>query len=298
MTIASNHYDSHPLDFWELLKPRVMSLVIFTAFCGMMLAPGHIHPLLGFASIFCIAVGAGASGCLNMWCEIHRDTVMLRTQSRPLPSGRIDPNSALAFGIILSLLSVAMLGLVSNWRASAYLLATILFYVFVYTLYLKPRTPQNIVIGGAAGALPPVIGWACVTGHADWPAWILFLIIFLWTPAHFWALCLEQHEDYAAAGLPMLPITHGEEITRRGILRYTFLTVIASFSLIYFTKLGLAYIIAATILGALFMAEAYRVYYKKTSSKRLFFISIIYLFLLFSSMLMSRLSSFVASFFV
>ncbi len=154
MMIASNHYDSHPFDFWELLKPRVMSLVIFTAFCGMMLAPGHIHPLLGFASIFCIAVGAGASGCLNMWCEMHRDTVMSRTQSRPLPSGRIDPNSALAFGIILSLLSVGMLGLVSNWRASAYLLITILFYVFVYTLYLKPRTPQNIVIGGAAGAFP------------------------------------------------------------------------------------------------------------------------------------------------
>ena len=296
MNIAG-HYDSHPLDFWELLKPRVMSLVIFTAFCGMMLAPGHIHPLLGFASIFCIAVGAGASGCLNMWCEIHRDTLMSRTQSRPLPSGRIDPNSALAFGIILSLLSVGMLGLVSNWRASTYLLITILFYVFVYTLYLKPRTPQNIVIGGAAGALPPVIGWVCVTGHADWPAWILFLIIFLWTPAHFWALCLEQHEDYATAGLPMLPITHGEEITRRGILRYTFLTVIASFSLIYFTKLGLVYTVASTVLGALFMAEAYHVYYKKAPSKRLFFISIIYLFLLFLSMLMNRFFLFIASFF-
>ncbi|MES2607405.1 MAG: heme o synthase [Pseudomonadota bacterium] len=297
MNIAS-HYDSHPLDFWELLKPRVMSLVIFTAFCGMMLAPGHINPLLGFASIFCIAVGAGASGCLNMWCEIHRDTVMSRTQSRPLPSGRIDPNSALAFGIILSLLSVGMLGLVSNWRASAYLLATILFYVFVYTLYLKPRTPQNIVIGGAAGALPPVIGWVCVTGHTDWSAWILFLIIFLWTPAHFWALCLEQHEDYAIAGLPMLPNTHGEEVTRRGILRYTFLTVMSSFSLIYFTNLGLVYIISAAILGALFIAEAYRVYYKRVGSKRLFFISIIYLFLLFASMLINRFFLFVASFFI
>lgn len=296
MNIA-NHYDSHPFDFWELLKPRVMSLVIFTAFCGMMLAPGHIHPLLGTASIFCIAVGAGASGCLNMWCEIHRDMVMTRTQSRPLPSGRIDPNSALAFGIILSILSVGLLGLVSNWRASAYLLTTILFYVFVYTLYLKPRTPQNIVIGGAAGALPPVIGWVCVTGHADWPAWILFLIIFLWTPAHFWALCLDQHDDYTTAGLPMLPITHGEEVTRRGILRYTFLTILASFSLIYFIKLGFFYKISATVLGALFMAEAYRVYYKKVPSKRLFFISIIYLFLLFLSMLTNRLFVFIMSFF-
>ncbi|MES2252993.1 MAG: heme o synthase [Pseudomonadota bacterium] len=290
MTIA-HPYDSHPSDFWELLKPRVMSLVIFTAFCGMMLAPGHIHPLLGIASILCIAVGAGASGCLNMWCEIHRDTAMARTKSRPLPSGRVDPNSALAFGVILSLLSVAMLGLISNWTASAYLLGTILFYVFVYTLYLKPRTPQNIVIGGAAGALPPVIGWVCVTGHADWPAWILFAIIFLWTPAHFWALCLEQHEDYANAGLPMLPSTHGEDVTRRGILRYAILTVLASFLLTHFMKLGVVYIIAATILGTIFMAEAYRVYYKKVPSKRLFFISIIYLFLLFASMIINRFST-------
>jgi len=286
MTIA-HPYDSHPSDFWELLKPRVMSLVIFTAFCGMMLAPGHIHPALGVASILCIAVGAGASGCLNMWCEIHRDTLMSRTKYRPLPSGRVDPNSALAFGVILSLLSVALLGLISNWMASAYLLGTILFYVFVYTLYLKPRTPQNIVIGGAAGALPPVIGWVCVTGHADWPAWMLFTMIFLWTPAHVWALCLEQYEDYANAGLPMLPVTHGEDVTRRGILRYVILTVLASFLLIYFIKLGPIYTTIAAILGVLFMAEAYRVYYKKVPSRRLFFISIVYLFLLFASMLLN-----------
>jgi protoheme IX farnesyltransferase len=279
------HYDSHPFDFWELLKPRVMSLVIFTAFCGMILAPGKINPLLGLASLFCIAVGAGASGCLNMWCEIHRDSFMDRTKTRPLPSGRIDPNSALAFGVILSLLSTVMLGLISNWTASAYLLTTILFYVFVYTLYLKPRTSQNIVIGGAAGALPPVIGWVCVTGHTDLTAWLLFAIIFLWTPAHFWALCLGQQNDYRNAGLPMLPIIHGEEATRRGILRYAILTVGCSFILAYTKKMGLIYNLSASVLGLLFLAEAYRVYYKKVSSKRLFFVSIVYLFLLFLSML-------------
>ncbi|MDP3371313.1 MAG: heme o synthase [Candidatus Paracaedibacteraceae bacterium] len=293
-----NTYDSHPLDFLELLKPRVMSLSIFTAFCGMILAPGNIHPLLGFGAILCIAIGAGAAGCLNMWCEIHRDTLMKRTQMRPLPSGRIDPNSAIAFGAILSVLSVGLLGIITNWIASLYLLITILFYVFVYTLYLKPRTPQNIVIGGAAGALPPVIGWACVTGHADLTAWALFAIIFLWTPAHFWALCLEQHEDYDHAGFPMLPNTHGPDVTRRGILRYTVLTVACSFTLVYLQHLSLFYTISAVLLGIIFITEAYRVYYKKISSKRLFFISIIYLFLLFTSMLAHHFLSYITSLFV
>lgn len=291
--MITSTYDSHPFDFWELLKPRVMSLSIFTAFCGMILAPGHIHPFLSIGAIFCIAVGAGAAGCLNMWYEINRDNAMVRTQSRPLPSGRVDPNSALAFGVILSALSVGLLGIITNWTASFYLLATILYYVFFYTMYLKPRTPQNIVIGGAAGALPPVIGWVCVTGHADLTAWALFMIIFLWTPAHFWALCLEQHEDYENAGFPMLPNTHGADVTRRGILRYTLLTVLCSFSLVYLQHLGWFYIISATILGLIFIIEAYRVYYKKIPSKRLFFISILYLFLLFSSMLAQKLIDYV-----
>ncbi len=283
-----HQYDAHPSAFLELLKPRVMSLVIFTAFCGMVLAPGHIHPLLGIISLLSIAMGAGAAACLNMSCEINRDAVMSRTKSRPLPSGRIDPSSARAFGIILSILSLVLLGLASNWKASFYLLITISFYVFVYTLYLKPRTPQNIVLGGVAGALPPVIGWVCVTGQAEWTAWILFTIIFLWTPAHFWALCLEQKKDYAKAGFPMLPLTHGDEYTRRSILRYAILTVISSFFFLYNNNFSYVYVFAALILGIIFLAESYQVFYTKKSSKRLFFISIFYLFFLFLAMLLSH----------
>ncbi len=286
--INQSCYDAHPSDYWMLLKPRVMSLVIFTALCGMVLSPGHIHPLLGFGALLCIAIGAGASGCLNMWCEIHRDAQMKRTKMRPLPDGRIDPDSALAFGIILSVLSTCLLGLITNWYAAAWLLTTILFYVFVYTLYLKPRTSQNIVIGGAAGALPPVIGWICVTGTTDTTSWLLFLIIFLWTPAHFWALCLEQNDDYHQAGLPMLPITHGDDVTRRGILRYAFLTFLASLALWYVGHFGLTYLASAGVLGFLFIAESYRVYYQKISSRKLFFLSILYLFLLFLSMVIDH----------
>ena len=281
-------YDAKPSDFFILLKPRVMSLVIFTALCGMLLAPGSIHPVLGFCALLCIATGAGASGCLNMWCEVHRDAHMARTRTRPLPDGRIDPDSALAFGCILSLLSVCLLGLCTNWYAAFLLFFTILFYIFIYTLYLKPRTSQNIVIGGVAGALPPVIGWVAVTGTTDIAPWLMFLIIFLWTPAHFWSLCIDQYSDYHNAGFPMLPITHGEDITRRGILRYTILTVLASLALNYYFDFGYLYLTSSVILGILFITESYRVYYKKISSRRLFFFSIIYLFLLFLTMIIDH----------
>ncbi len=274
-------YDTHPKEFWQLLKPRVMSLSIFTAFCGMLIAPGNMHWYLKTLSIFCIAMGAGASGCLNMWCEIHRDTLMKRTQNRPLPAGKIDPNSALAFGSVLAIFSVMMLGLASNWFAAFLLAITIISYVFVYTLYLKPRTPQNIVIGGASGALPPVIGWACVTGDTSVTAWMLFLIIFFWTPAHFWALCIDQQEDYASAGFPMYPTIHGTLMTHKNIMRYTLLTIACTIGFGYVTPHTLFYTSGATILGLYFLIQAYRVYYGKTTNRALFFSSIWYLFFIF-----------------
>src|ERR1041384_5816616 len=210
-------------DFVALMKPRVMSLVVFTAFVGLLLAPGHLHPVLGFAALVCIAIGAGAAGALNMWYDADIDAVMTRTARRPIPAGRVQPGEALAFGAMLAVGSVVVLGVLVNWFAAGLLAFTIFFYVFGDTMWLKRSTPQNIVIGGAAGAFPPMIGWASVTGDVTLAPVLMFLIIFLWTPPHFWALCVLKSEDCARAGIPMLPVVAGPDETRRQILIYSLL---------------------------------------------------------------------------
>src|SRR5947209_4238120 len=208
-------------DYVALLKPRVMSLVVFTALVGLLVAPGHVHPVIGFTALLCIAIGAGASGALNMWYDADIDAVMTRTARRPIPAGRVQPGEALAFGATLAVFSVAVLGVLVSWFAAGLLAFTIFFYVFIYTMWLKRSTPQNIVIGGAAGAFPPVVGWAAVTGDISLAPVLLFLIIFLWTPPHFWALSLLKSDDYARAGVPMLPVVAGHDATRKQILIYT-----------------------------------------------------------------------------
>jgi len=247
-------------DWIALLKPRVMTLVVFTGLVGMLVAPGSIHPVLGTVAIFCIALGAGAAGCINMWYDRDIDAVMRRTIRRPIPAGRIEPGAALAFGVFLAAFSVVMMGLATNAAAGAWLAGSILFYVFVYTMWLKRRTPQNIVIGGAAGAFPPVIGWVAVTGGVDTLPLLLFAIVFVWTPPHFWALSLWAHDDYQRAGVPMLPVVAGAKETRRQILLYTLL--LAPLGLAP-TLLGLAgplYGAVALLLGAGFLHHAWRVY--------------------------------------
>src|SRR6202035_413111 len=208
-------------DYVQILKPRVMSLVVFTGFVGLVVAPGHLHPVLAAIAVLCIAVGAGASGAINMWYDRDIDAVMRRTAMRPLPAGRMMPGEALGFGVVLAGGSGAAMGLAVNWAAAALLALTIAFYVFVYTIWLKRRTPQNIVIGGAAGAFPPLVGWAAVTGDIGWGAIALFLLIFLWTPPHFWALSLYRSDDYRRAGVPMLPVVAGPRETKRQMLLYT-----------------------------------------------------------------------------
>ena len=208
-------------DYVALMKPRVMSLVVFTALVGLMITPGHIHPVIGFTALLCIAVGAGAAGALNMWYDADIDAMMTRTSGRPIPRGRIAPGEALAFGLVLAAFSVGVMGLLVNWLAAALLAFTIFFYVVVYTVWLKRWTPQNIVIGGAAGAFPPMIGWAAGTGGISLEALLLFLIIFFWTPPHFWALSLTRVDDYARARIPMLPVIAGAQETRRQILYYS-----------------------------------------------------------------------------
>src|SRR5580692_8112352 len=210
-------------DYLALMKPRVMSLVVFTALVGLMIAPGHVHPVLGFAALLSIAIGAGAAGALNMWFDADIDAVMSRTARRPIPAGRILPQEALGFGMTLAFGAVAVLGLVANWLAAALLAFTIFFYVAIYTMALKRSTPQNIVIGGAAGAFPPMIGWAAATGMIGLESVLLFLIIFFWTPPHFWALALFKVGDYSAAGIPMMPNVAGPASTRRQILAYSLL---------------------------------------------------------------------------
>jgi protoheme IX farnesyltransferase len=278
---------AEPRDYVALLKPRVMSLVVFTGFAGLVVAPGDLHWLLGAVAVLCIAVGAGAAGAINMWYDRDIDAVMERTRGRPIPGGRIAPEEALTFGVVLAFASVFLMALAVNFAAAGLLALSILFYVFVYTMWLKRRTPQNIVIGGAAGAFPPMIGWAAVTGNVGIEGLLLFLLIFLWTPPHFWALALYRCGDYAAAGVPMLPVVAGARETRRQILIYTLLLVPVSAMPVLIGFVGWIYGIAAAVLGAVFIAAAISVWFDETdrSAKRMFGFSILYLFVLFASLI-------------
>jgi protoheme IX farnesyltransferase len=279
-----------------LLKPRVMSLVVFTAAVGLLLAPGAIQnlDLLSAATaILCIAIGAGASGAINMWYDRDIDLHMLRTMNRPLPAGRLAAREALIFGVILSVGSVAIMAGMVNLVAAALLAATILYYVFIYTVWLKRRTPHNIVIGGASGALPPVIGWAAVSGDVGLGAVILFLIIFLWTPPHTWALALFRRGDYEAAGVPMLPVVAGEKETKRQMLIYTALLVPTTLLPVFIGMSGALYGVAATVLGVLFARHGWRVWTDSgetggKTARPMFFFSILYLFLIFFALLIDR----------
>lgn len=273
-------------DFLALLKPRVMSLVVFTAFIGMVMAPGEIHPVIAFTAILCIAVGAGASGCLNMWYEADLDALMERTKNRPIPSGRMDRQTALHFGVGLATASVLVMGLMVNLVAGALLLMTILFYVVVYTIWLKRRTSMNIVIGGAAGAFPPMIAWAAVTGDVSLESVVLFGLIFMWTPPHFWSLSLFACKDYEAAGIPMLPVVSGKDETRKQIMIYTLLMVVASLLPWVMGFAGPVYGITAAVSGAIFTGLALTLLRRKDekSAKKTFFYSIFYLFILFAVM--------------
>jgi protoheme IX farnesyltransferase len=284
-------------DFISLLKPRVMSLVIFTALVGIVIAPGAIHPVVGFAALLCIAVGAGASGALNMWYDADIDAVMSRTQSRAIPEGRVTREDAFTFGATLALFSVAMMGVLVNWLAASLLAFTIFFYVVVYTMWLKRRTAQNIVIGGAAGALPPVIGWAAATGDLALEPLILFAIIFLWTPPHFWALSLVKTDDYARANVPMLPVVAGERATRRQIFIYSLLLVAASALPVIAGFAGLAYAIVMAALSVGFVVIAAQLLAAPSDearirplAMRLFGFSILFLFAAFAALLIEGLA--------
>jgi heme o synthase len=287
-----------PADWRDLLaltKPRVMSLVVFTGLCGMLAAPAAIHPVLGFTAILCIALGAGAAAALNMWYEADLDAKMKRTASRPIPAGRLDRQTALHFGVGLSFFSVLLMGLATNWLAAAILAVSILFYVLVYTIWLKRRTPQNIVIGGAAGAFPPVIGWAAATGDVTLLPILLFTLIFFWTPPHFWALSLFVRSDYAAAGVPMLPVVAGPKATRQQIALYTLPMSAAAVAPWPLGLAGALYGLAASALSLAFVALALRVLANRSADaagmkpeKRLFAYSILYLFCLFAALVLDR----------
>jgi protoheme IX farnesyltransferase len=274
-------------DFVALMKPRVMSLVVFTALVGMMVAPGHLHPVLGFTALLCIAVGAGAAGALNMWYDADIDAVMARTARRPIPAGRVARGEALGFGMTLGVGAVAVLGLATNWLAAGLLAFTIFFYVAIYTMWLKRATPQNIVIGGAAGAFPPMIGWAAATGGIGAEAVLLFLIIFFWTPPHFWALSLWRAGDYARAGIPMLPVVAGSAETRRQILIYALVLAPLGVAPWIAGYAGALYGAVAVIAGAGIMGLAVQVRRESgvSAAKRLFAFSILYLFVLFAGLL-------------
>jgi protoheme IX farnesyltransferase len=283
-------------DFLALTKPRVMTLVVFTGLCGLLAARTPIHPILGFTAILCIAVGAGASGALNMWYEADLDAHMKRTKGRPLPAGRMERQSALHFGVALAVGSVLVMGLAVNLLAAAILAASILFYVLVYTVWLKRRTPQNIVIGGAAGAFPPLIGWAAATGRIEALPVLLFLLIFLWTPPHFWALSLFVRTDYAAAGVPMLPVVAGIKATRRQVLIYTLPMAAAAVAPWPLGLTGAIYGGVASLLTGWFLLLAVRVSMSTETDqalmkpeRALFKFSILYLFVLFGALVVDRL---------
>jgi protoheme IX farnesyltransferase len=280
-------------DYIELMKPRVMSLVVFTALVGLVRAPVPMHPVMAFTSLLCIAVGAGAAGALNMWYDADIDARMARTAGRPIPRGRITPGEAAGFGFTLAVFSVVSLGLFVNVLAAALLAFTIFFYVAIYTVWLKRSTPQNIVIGGAAGALPPIIGWAAASGTVALEPLVLFLIVFLWTPPHFWALSLYRADDYARAGVPMLPVVAGATETRRQILRYTLVLAPVGVAPWLLGYAGSLYGIAAALAGGAMVALAIRVRGEArghTASKQMFGYSILYLFLLFAMLLVDRMA--------
>jgi heme o synthase len=282
-------------DFIALTKPRVMSLVVFSGLCGLLVAPVQLPPVLGFTAILCIALGAGACGALNQWYEVELDAKMRRTAKRPLPAGRMDRQSALHFGVGLGFFSVILMGLATNWLAAALLAASILFYVLIYTVWLKPRTAQNIVIGGAAGAFPPLIGWVAATGHVAAFPLILFAIIFLWTPPHFWALSLFVRSDYAAAGIPMLPVVAGLEATRRQIFLYSLPMAVAAVAPWLLGLSGAVYGVSAAVLSLVFVVLSMRVASNRAmdparmdAEKHLFAYSVFYLFALFAVLVADR----------
>ncbi len=277
-------------DYLALLKPRVMSLVVFTGLVGLYLAPGDIHPVIAAVAVLCIAIGAGASGAINMWYDRDIDAIMARTAERPVPAGRIAPEAALAFGVILSVASVVLMALAVNWTAAALLALTIGFYVFVYTAWLKRRTPQNIVIGGAAGAFPPMIGWAAVTGDVSLASVSLFLLIFMWTPPHFWALALYRSGDYEKAGVPMLPVVAGARETRKQILIYTVLLFPVALGPVAAGAAGWIYGVLALALTGWFLVAALRIWFERSdaAARSAFGFSILYLFGLFVGLVVDR----------
>ena len=297
-TVLATHTLSKPagsvwtplFDFISLLKPRVMSLVVFTGFVGLYLAPGDGNPILQTIAILCIAFGAGASGAINMWYDRDIDAIMSRTKSRAIPSGKVTAEAALTFGVLLAGGSVMVMGLAINWVAATLLMVTIMFYVFIYTIWLKRRTPQNIVIGGAAGAFPPMIGWAAATGTVSVESITLFTIIFIWTPPHFWALSLYKSDDYKAAGVPMMPLVHGRYETKKQILLYSIVLGPLGIVPFWLGTLGAVFGATAALLGALFIATAWRVMRDDSDKncKQLFGFSIFYLFLLFLAMIVDR----------
>jgi len=281
-------------DYIALMKPRVMFLVVFTALVGLVAAPEGLHPVLALASLICIAAGAGASGALNMWFDADIDARMARTAARPVPRGHVTPEEARSFGAVLAVGSIVCLGVIANWLAAALLAFTIGFYVFVYTMWLKRTTPQNIVIGGAAGALPPMIGWAAATGGISLESFVLFLIIFVWTPPHFWALALLRTGDYAKAGVPMLPVVAGAGATRVQILIYSLILAPLGMAPAIIGLGGALYAAAAAVLGAIFVVMAFDCYRKREgeaadrAAKNLFGYSVLYLFLLFAVLLLEH----------
>lgn len=298
--VASMPMEAEAKDWFALLKPRVMTLVVFTGLIGLLVAPGHLHPVLGFTAVLCIAIAAGACGAINMWYDRDIDAIMLRTRKRPIPAGRIEPGAALGYGVTLAIGSVIVMGLAVNLTAAAVLALSIGFYVFVYTMWLKRRTPQNIVIGGAAGAFPPVIGWAAVTGSVDLIPLVLFGIIFIWTPPHFWSLALWANDDYRRAGVPMLPVVAGARATRRQIVLYTLALVPLTLVPWWLGFSGPIYGLTALVLGLGFLVNVARVATDRQDptgvsltndapARAAFKFSILYLFVLFGALAVDRL---------
>ena len=288
---ADSQVDSQAGDFFALLKPRVMSLVIFTGLAGMMIAPGveSVHPLILFMAMLCLSLGSGAAGAINMWYDRDIDAVMTRTKSRPIPAGRVDPTDALTFALALSVFSVAMMALAVNWKAAGLLAFAIFFYSVIYTMWLKRLTPENIVIGGAAGAFPPMIGWAAVTGDVSWVAISLFAIIFFWTPPHFWALSLYANDDYKRANIPMMAVVKGIPATKLRMVIYSVILFAVSLLPYALGAVNEVYLAAALILGALFVASSVQVYRHDamTHARRMFAYSVFYLFALFLALMVS-----------